>query len=166
MLNDIKLKDEVKNLLDNNKNLNEKDFEIFFTMINSERNGNDVDKTTLCDTLVKKIFGSSYNNEILIPWVFFDTQIGQAIIKIKYGYENTEIYFVRDIASIMGKSRQYVSQEIQLGNLMAYKRDGKVIVYRQDLNNYLNKRGIEKNLYKEVEEKIIVPNDREEKYGK
>lgn len=164
-MNNLKIKNEIKNLLSSNKNLNEKDFELLLSMLNSLRDGNDVDKTSFCDNLIRKMFGSVYNNEILIPWGFFDTEIGKAIIKIKYGYENTEIYFVRDIASILGKSRQYVSQEIQLGNLMAYKRDAKVIVYRQDLNNYLNKRGIEKNLYKEVEEKIIVPNDREEKYG-
>jgi hypothetical protein len=155
---------EVEGFLNNNKNLNREDFEILFKFVNDIKGNNS--RVVFCDELIKKMFGAAYQ-EPLIPWNFFDTEIGKAIIKIKYG-QSSDVFFVREIAETVGKSRQYINQEIQLGNLRAYKRCGNSVVYRGDLEDYLKKRGIdEKVLYKETDEKMIIPSkEREEKYGK
>lgn len=67
-------------------------------------------QTPFCDDLIKKMFGTVYKEE-MIPWSFFDTEIGKAIISVKYG-QDPGIFFVREIAEFMEKSRQYINQEI------------------------------------------------------
>lgn len=154
---------EVKGFLNNNKNLNREDFETLFKF-NIDTKGDNA-RVVFCNELIKKMFGTAYQ-EPLIPWSFFDTEIGKAVIKIKYD-QSSDVFFVREIAEMLGKTRQYINQEIKAGSLRAYKRCGNSVIYRGDLENYLKKRGIdEKILYKETDEKIIVPNnEREEKYG-
>lgn len=158
-MNKYKFMKEVEVFLNNNKNLKKEDFKNLWELATNGKNDNN-----FCDELIKKMFG--IYKEILIPWSFLDSEIGKAIIQVKYG-KSSGIYFVREIAEGLDKSRQYINQEIKFGNLKGYKRCGNSIVYKEDLKDYIVKRGLDdKVLYKETEEKIIIPTkEREEKYG-
>lgn len=159
-LNRQRFMEEVENFL-KNKKLNREDFETLFKVANNEIKINNA--VGFCDELIKKMFGTVYKEE-LIPWRFFDLEVGRAIITIKYGY-NSDIFFVREIADFMGRTRQYVNSEIKSKNLKAYKRCGNFIVYRKDLEDYFYKKNMDKNcFYEQIQEKIIIPDDREEKY--
>ncbi|MCH4200166.1 MAG: helix-turn-helix domain-containing protein [Clostridium tyrobutyricum] len=158
--------EQVKEILRSNQNLNIKEFEKLYNFLMEKDSVKDVEKIALCDLIVAKLFKSSLYTDIVIPWNFFDTPVGMVIIKVKFGEGNSNILFVREIANMLGKTSQYISQEIKAGNLKGFKRDGKVVVYRNDLNEYLEKRGIKREVYKQMEEKILMPNyERQAKYG-
>lgn len=163
MINKEKFKKESKEILKKNKVLSDKDFEILLEACENEDNS--IDKTLVADKFINRMFGSLYT-ETLIPWNFFDTEVGKVILKIKYDYEDNRTYSVKDVTRIINKSRQFVGQEIHSGKLIAYKKDGKVTIYKQDLDNYLKKREKKHgsvNIYEEDEEKIITPDDRKER---
>ncbi|MDD3224614.1 MAG: hypothetical protein PHX70_07915 [Clostridium sp.] len=92
-----------------------------------------------------------HHKEPIIPWSFFDTEIGKAIVKIKYGQNANNIFFIKEIAKALGKTRQYLQQEIKAGNLTAHKRCGTLIIYTNDFEEYLKKRKIDtQDFYKKI----------------
>lgn len=164
MINKEKFERESKEILKKNKVLSDKDFETLFKAY--ENRDNSIDNGLIADEFINKMFGSLYT-ETLIPWNFFDTEIGKVILKIKYDYEDNRTYTIKDITRIIDKSKQFVGQEIHSGKLIAYKKDGKVTIYKQDLDNYLKRREKKHgniNIYEEEEEKIITPDNGEEKF--
>jgi hypothetical protein len=163
LINKEKFQKESKEILKKNKALSNKDFETLFKTY--ENKDNSINKTLVADEFINKMFGSLYT-ETLIPWSFFDTEIGKLVLKIKYDYEDNRIYTIKDVTRIINKSKQFVGQEIHSGKLIAYKKDGKITIYKQDLDNYLKRREKKQgniNIYKEEEERIITPDNGEEK---
>lgn len=154
-MNKNKFVKEVDEILNNSKDLGEQDFQKLLMFAADEKDSNI--GAVFCDELIEKIFKTPYSLEPMIPWNFFNTEIGKTIVKIKYS-QNSGIFFVKEIAELTGKTRQYINQEINVGNLRAYKKCGISIVYKDDLEIYLAKKDISKDiLYQETEEKIVIP---------
>lgn len=124
----------------------------------------------LIENIIKDIFNNeSYCTDIMVPWSFFDTEIGKALIRAKLNYEEKNIFFVKDIEKITGYTRQYISQETKAGNLIGEKRGGKVVYKEKDLNEWLVKKGLQPvsvaQIYNEKEEKFYAAKyEREENY--
>lgn len=168
MISEKRLKKEVANVLSENKNLEIKDFEILLALSKSQNKADEIKRVAACDMIVKKMFGFYYK-EPLVPWNFFNSEIGKLILEMKFGQENTDIYFVKEVAKMLDKTYQNINQEIKLGNLKAYKRGGTTVIYRRDLEKYIsNRKDLEaKDInYSIQNEQIIIPKkEREEKYG-
>lgn len=157
---------QVKEILKANNSLNVKEFENLYSFYLNGADSNEIDKTLLCDIIVKKLFDSSLYTSLLVPWNFLDTEVGKVLISVKFGQENSGIFFVSEVTELLGKKQQYISREIKEGKLRAYKRGGKVIIYRQDLDKYIRDKGLDIKEYKQLEEKILTPGyERTEKYG-
>lgn len=131
-----KIMDELKKI-PGAKNLSSKEIEMFFYFLeNLDRGkGLELKRIMFCDEFIKKLFGES------VQWSFFDTEVGKAILKMKYGQENTGIYFSTEIAEMFGTSVQAVNKSISHGYIKSYKRNGRInVVYRDDLYDYIKRR--------------------------
>ena len=173
MLNEKKFDQEVKEL-EQTKKVDLDDLLILKKIAEGEKV--EIDSAFLANKIIKDIFQNGYNNEILIPWNFFDTEIGKAILLAKYKI-STNIYFVADLVELTGKSRQFISKEVKNGNIVSNKggggskQNGIVYFTEDEVNKYLKKKGyptIEEKkevIYKTQKERIINAGyEREEKY--
>ena len=127
---------QVKELVSNNANLDENDFTLLYEVL--QGNEGKINPGFLADKLVKELFGGMHAP--LIPWDFLETEVGKALIKVKFNYGN-DILLVNDVARIVGCSKQYILKECSNENLKGEKRDGTWIIREKDLNEYLVKKG-------------------------
>lgn len=130
----------------------------------------DININNICDKVINDMFGG-YGDPVL-PYEFILSDLGKVIISVRYGINN-RIYSLNELSDITGFSKQKISYDIKVGNLNVLKKKGFVILYENDINDYLNKKGLgtiaelESKKYKEQEENFIFGEfEREEEYGK
>lgn len=128
--------------LTNSKNLDQKDF---ITLLEALDGNSNINTAFMADQIIEMIFGGIYQ-EILVPWKFFDTEIGKALLQAKFNIASDD-YLIEDLKEITGYSKQYISREINNKNLKAEKKGGTWYIKRNDANEYLIKKGfnIDKN---------------------
>jgi hypothetical protein len=138
-----------------NKSIPFENFSKLYEIASSD-NSNNADSSFIVDKIVNLIFYSGYGSEVTIPWSFFDTEIGKALLYVKYNLNIQDIYFVNDIADVTGFSKQYIVREASAGRIKGIKRGGNWVFLKDDVNNYLIKKDL-KSLYPTNEEVIIEP---------
>lgn len=146
--------DQVEQLI-SNKSIPYEDFKNLYDLACSD-SPNHADSKPLVEKIVSAIFYSGYGNDITIPWSFFDTEIGKALLYIKFNLNIQDIYFVNDITEITGFSKQYIIREATAGKLKGTKRGGNWVFVKDDVNNYLVKKQL-KPLYSTPEETFNYP---------
>lgn len=98
------------------------------------------DGLELAEKIMKILFKHPYSNQVLVDWNFFDTPIGEVVLKIKAGSPE-KIYYATDIAELLGCTVQYINREANNDNIIGEKRR-KVWVFKEsDVNEYLIKKG-------------------------
>jgi len=147
---------QAEKILQLNKNLAIEDFIKLYDMANSYENYSNRDCAELADKIISYTFSNGVSSEIMIPWSFFNTDLGLVILKAKYGYSNMP-YFISDIVELTGFSKQYIAREASKGNIKGIKKDGTWIFAPDDVNEYLEKKGIKKISYNPTNENIIYP---------
>lgn len=153
------------------KQIDRKDLEILLDIVSGEEHNIDIDSQYLADKIINDLF-KLYTVETLVPWDFFSTEIGKAILFAKFGLEESEVYFTSELAEMTGFSKQYISKEIKNNNISHKKKGGIIYFSEKQVDNYLRKKGLQtisekKDLkYKEIKEKIIYGGyERQSKYG-
>jgi len=153
MIDKQKYLKQVEMILANSKGLTIQDFMRLFDIVNGYEKNNE--GAALAERIVKGIFSNALYNELMIPWSFFDTELGRAILKAKYGFENTT-YLVSDIVALTGLSRQHIARQAENGVLKGIKKGGTWLFSKEAVDEYLSKKKISKP-YTPAEEKIINP---------
>lgn len=160
--------DEVNVLV--SKGVDREDIELLLRIASGEQI--DVDKKYLTDKILDDLFNNGYTQDILIPLSFLDTEIGKALGRVRFYMHKEKKYRVKDICDVTGYSRQYISEEIENGNIVC-EREGRNIYFNEvEFNKYLEKKGFkslseEKELkYNEVKDEFRTVNfEREEGYN-
>lgn len=149
------------------KNIDRTDFELLHELL--VNNSSSVDPGYLADKIVTQLSNDFYS-QTMISWEFLQTPIGKALIEAKFGISN-DIYFISDLAEIMGCSRQFISKEIKNENIKYEKRGGIIFFREKYVNEYLKKKSVDildnnkNDKYQTSKESIINGGfEREEKY--
>ena len=118
--------------------LNMEDFD---NLQNAALNDNVTDEQfMLADRIVKTLFRAPWNDEILVPWNFFSTPVGEAIRNVAFRTER--FVFVYELAKMADCSESYIYKLINEKKLKPQKRDnGKLVISESEANNYLLKKG-------------------------
>lgn len=168
MIDEKKYFDEVNKLV--SRGADEKDFALLLKIALGEDIS--VDKKYLTNKILNNLFNNGYTQDTLIPLSFLDeTEVGKAIGRVKFYMSEDKKYRIKDVCSMTGYSRQYISEEIANGNIVCEREGKRVYFTESELNKYLEKKGFEtlelKNElnYKEVREEFKYPEfEREEEY--
>lgn len=153
MIDRKKYFEQVEMILSNSSNLTIEDFRKLFDIVSGyEENSESV---VLAEKIVKGIFSNALYNELMMPWSFFDTELGRAILKAKFGFMNTP-YLVNDIVALTGFTRQHIAREAENGSLKGIKKGGTWLFTKEAVEEYLDKKNISRP-YKSAEEQIINP---------
>lgn len=119
-------------------NISERDFDLLYRAAQGE--SIEEDPKALVERIVLSMFKNQYSSEILIPWNFFATPVGEAIAAVRFGRAE-EVYLIHELAELMGYSVQYIHKEVKNGNLKGEQR-GKVWLFKESsVNDYLTKKG-------------------------
>lgn len=156
------------------KRFDERDFDLLFKLAIGEEI--EIDRDYLVEKIVRDLFYNGITIELMIPWGFLQTEIGKAILYLKFGIDNS-VYFANDIAKMLGISKQQVLKDVKSvdGNapkLRGTKRDGNWTFDVDAVREYIKLKGkgeleeLKKLMYEEMKEKIISSQfEREEPYG-
>lgn len=124
----------------------------------------------VADEILESIFGVPVYKELLIPISFYESEIGKAILIVKFGIYNDETYISDDIVDLTGYSLQYIYKEAQCGNIKGEQRKKVWLFKGKDVDEYMEKKGKRKSkksnvLYEEKKEEIkSIGFEGEEKY--
>lgn len=153
MLNKKKFMNEVAEVISKGKsNIDALEFELLFnTAVGAVGNTDNI-----ANTILEKLFLVPVMKDLLIPLSFFETEIGKAILQVKFGIEKDEIYLVDEVAAMVGVSTQYMYREAKNGNIKGEQRNKTWLFRAKDVEEYLLKKGkkVKKVTYEEKKEDI------------
>lgn len=158
-INKDKFYSQVNGLNINSLNLSMDDFNILYKAAVNELDS-DIDFKYIRDTIDKILNGMfSINNSLnekVVPLNFLSTEIGKAILKVRFGL-STGIYIASDIAKLIGCSRQYIVAEAKRGNIKGEQHGVTWLFTADEVEDYMTKKGLtkEKLYYPEQPENII-----------
>lgn len=156
---------QVDTILKNNSKVSSYDLDLLFMIYQGKTVL--IDGPGLADKVIKDLFSLFNQEDVLIPYNFLDTPLGEIIMNVKYGIASPKKYYVRDVASLAGISKQAVLKDIKKENLNATMDGREWIVEERELNKYLVNKGKEPlSLYAPLDEDVITPDyEREEVYS-
>jgi len=154
-INKHKLEQEITKLLLNFKGADKEQLKIPLDKIMSAVSGENYDKSEISqmiNDLLNILFKNPYIQEPLIPLSFIESELGHAIMCLKFkdisSAENTErVYTVKDVAQITNKTVQAIYKDINL-HIHPIAPNNKTF-YESEVKKYLQLKKIPlDNLYK------------------
>jgi|GEM_PF-1622927 len=143
------------------KEITKEDYIILFNIVSGRES--QVNAAFIADKIITELFGTLYN-EPLVPWSFYNTEIGKAILQAKFNI-GIVFYNVAELCELTGYSKQYIGKEIKRENIKAEIHGKKTFFFREDdVNDYLKKKGLKtiyernENIYTEEKERIAKEN--------
>lgn len=82
--------------------------------------------------ILKLLFPSAADP--LIPLSFWSTELGKAIMTVRYNYE--DVFLVSDLAEITGTLDRNITKAARKGTLKGEHRGGTWVFYRNDVKKY------------------------------
>ncbi len=167
-INKDKYYNQVNNLNIEVMNLDMNDFDILYRAASGELEDNidfDYIRTTV-NKILRGIFSINISlSELLVPLNFLDTEIGKAILKVRFGI-SAGVYIAADLAKLTGYSVQYITAEAKRENIKGEQRGVTWLFSADEVEKYMIKKGLwqTKIYYPEPEEKFIGGYDREAEY--
>lgn len=92
------------------------------------------DPEAFTTNIIKSLFPSAADP--LIPLSFWSTELGKAIMIVRYNYE--DVYLVSDLAEITGTLDRNITKAARKGTLKGEHRGGTWVFYRNDVKKYFN----------------------------
>lgn len=103
MLDRTKYFEEVSEVVKKNKHVDRKEFELLYKAATGEKIK--VESSYLVEKIVKSLFDEGYK-ELTVPWKFFETEIGKALMKLKLEIFQNQLYKVEEESFILGFERE------------------------------------------------------------
>lgn len=161
MVNTEKYYKEVKEL----KNIKTGNFDKLYKMANceiiSKDDKDEIDEIELTSEILEDIFRVGVFPDLLIPLKFWDTEIGKAILQVRYKLD--DVYIVGDVAELTNSSVQNVRKLASLGSIKGEKRGSTWLFKTRDIKAYLRRKS--KAKYDTIEENIISDDVKEVNYN-